>query len=66
MEKQSEIRRRNISWRKTTDRIAKKLAFEKNMTVSELIERLIFAESTRKRGIAHLHPRQIEVAKCAK
>jgi hypothetical protein len=49
------LRRRNISWR--SDSIARKLAFEKNMTVSELLERLVKAEAARKRGIAHLHPR---------
>jgi hypothetical protein len=54
------LRRRNISWQSSSDDLAKSLALEKRMTVSELLERLISAEAKRKRGIAHLHPRQLE------
>lgn len=62
MKNASTLRRRNISWRSASDQVARRLAFEKNMTVSELLERLIQAEAHRKRGIAHLHPRTIKEA----
>jgi len=38
---------------------AKALAAEKGMSLSGLVQRLIVAEAKRKRGIAHLHDRQI-------
>ena len=54
------LRRRNISWLQSVDELAESLAFEKKFKggVSELISRLIIAESKRKRGIAHLHARE--------
>jgi len=50
-------RSRNIRWEICIDQIASDLAFEKKLKggVSELITRLVIAESKRKRGIAHLH-----------
>ena len=57
MKSTTPLRRRNISWR--TDGIVRQLAFDKNMTVSELLERLVNAEAKRKRGIAHLHSREV-------
>ena len=57
-------RRRNISWSSEVDRLAEEMAFDKHLKggVSELLERLVRAESKRKRGIAHLHPRELEGA----
>ena len=40
-------------------RRAKALAESKNMSLSELIQRLLEAEGKRKRGIAHLHDRGV-------
>jgi hypothetical protein len=50
-------RNRTIRWDESIDKLAADLAFEKRMKggVSELLARLIKAESKRKRGIAHLH-----------
>jgi hypothetical protein len=39
-------------------KLARKTAEEKKMSLSELIQRLLSAEIKRKRGIAHLHPRE--------
>jgi hypothetical protein len=52
-----ESRNRNIRWEISVDQIAEDLAHEKRLKggVSELLARLILAESKRKRGIAHLH-----------
>ena len=54
-------RNRNIRWTLELDQLAKNLAFEKKLDggVSELISRLVVAESKRKRGIAHLHAKSI-------
>ena len=54
------VRRRNISWESAIDSIAEELAFEKRLKggVSELLARLVMAERSRKRGIAHLHPKR--------
>lgn len=38
---------------------AKQLASEKDMSLSEMIQRLLVAEIKRKRGIAHLHAREV-------
>lgn len=57
------LRRRNISWAEGSDLLAQQLALQKRMSVSELLERLISAEAGRKRGIAHLHPRNLEAGK---
>lgn len=46
------FRRRNISWK--VDYLARKLAFDKRMSVSKLLELLIIAESERENGIAPL------------
>jgi hypothetical protein len=53
----SKARRRNILWSDRADNIAEGLAHDKRFKrgVSELLERLIWAEAKRKRGIAHLH-----------
>jgi hypothetical protein len=50
-------RRRNILWNEEADKMAERLAHEYKLKrgVSELLERLIRADSKRKRGIAHLH-----------
>jgi predicted CopG family antitoxin len=57
MKENQDSRNRTIRWLRSIDEIAEKLAKEKNLKrgVSELFERLILAESKRKRGIAHLH-----------
>jgi hypothetical protein len=49
-------RRRNIVWSDEADLIAETLAVTKGFKrgVSELLERLVRAESGRKRGTAHL------------
>lgn len=56
-----ESRSRNIRWEVSVDKIAEDLAYEKKLSggVSELLSRLIVAESKRKRGIAHLYPKSI-------
>jgi post-segregation antitoxin (ccd killing protein) len=38
---------------------ARAAAVEKNMSLSELIQRLLVAEIKRKRGIAHLNGREV-------
>jgi len=50
-------RARNLRWPVKIDAIAVDLAHEKRLKggVSELLARLILAESKRKRGVAHLH-----------
>ena len=50
-------RPRTILWAKSVDKIAADLAHEKRFKrgVSEFLERLVIAESRRKRGISHLH-----------
>jgi len=54
---QEQCRPRNLRWPVRVDELAVNLAFEKKLKggVSELITRLVIAESKRKRGIAHLH-----------
>jgi len=54
-------RRRNISWTSDIDVIAENLAFERRCKrgVSELLERLVRAESKRKRGIGQYARRQL-------
>lgn len=49
-------RNRTIRWAEKIDRLAVEIVFEKRIRggVSELLTRLITAESKRKRGIAHL------------
>ena len=61
MKDSNTLRRRNISWGKEIDSLAESLAFEKRFKggVSELLSRLIVAESKRKRGIAHLNSREV-------
>jgi len=46
-----------------TYKAAKKHCRSKNISVSETVDRLLVSEINRKRGIAHLHPRQMEVSK---
>ena len=58
-------RRRNISWHPDIDRLARKIAMEKDMNVSDLLARLINKEAKLKRGTAHLYaskPKLEEVA----
>ena len=49
----------NITIQAELKAAARKLAAQKRMSLSELIERLLVAEIKRKRGIAHLHHREV-------
>lgn len=45
MSTQKSLRRRNISWPETTDSLAERLAVDKGMNVSELLECLVVEEA---------------------
>ena len=51
------LRNRTIRWSKEANEAAEEIAFKLKLKrgVSELLERLVAAETKRKRGIAHLH-----------
>lgn len=50
------LKRRNISWSIEIDELAESLARRRGCRrgVSELLERLVLAEDSKKRGVAHL------------
>lgn len=54
----------NLYLPKELKREAQRLAKERyNYSLSQLVQRLLVAEISRKRGIAHLNPRQLEAGK---
>jgi hypothetical protein len=54
-------RNRTIRWESSVDQLAADIAHDRRFKggVSELLARLVNAEANRKRGIAHLHSREV-------
>jgi len=55
-------RRRNISWESKIDELAQRMAAPYRGGVSELLAKLVIAESRRKVGVAHRTPSTLRVA----
>lgn len=46
---ENSLKRRNVSWSKATDELAEKLALDKDMKVSQLLEQLLLEEAKHNR-----------------